>query len=148
MSTFGHPLPTPVVLARPASLGAIAFTGAALALAGCGGSSRPRVARLASAPSGASAQAEGSGSSAKGVGAPSEGSSPQQRTVAFAKCMRTHGVPNFPDPTSTGELRLSTVTAAGVDVHAPSVQASARTCLPAAEGVLTAADIKRAESGR
>jgi hypothetical protein len=67
--------------------------------------------------------------------------------LSFARCMRSHGVPSFPDPTGAGELSISAVKAAGVDVHAPGVQAAASTCLPAADGVLSAADVKRAESG-
>jgi hypothetical protein len=67
--------------------------------------------------------------------------------VIFARCMRAHGVPSFPDPTSAGELSVSAVKAAGVDVHTPSVQAAANTWLPAAAGALTAADVKRAEGG-
>jgi hypothetical protein len=209
-STFGHALRWPAAVLRPATMGAVALTGAALALAGCGGSSQPGVAHLSSVGSSTTAQAAGGGSS-------TQGATPQQRLVAFARCMRTHGVPgfpepveghivvhkgsglgpgspqfeaavsscrklvpgagpkgaetpaerqhratgllsfaqcmrahgvpNFPDPTSSGELRLSTVTAAGVDVHAPSVQAAAQTCIPAANGVLTATDVKRAERG-
>jgi hypothetical protein len=208
--TAGRAPRRPLTAAGPATWGAIACAGAALALAGCGGSSKPGVAHLSSAAGATSARAAGGGSSA-------EGASPQQRLVAFARCMRAHGVPgfpepvegrirfhkgtlgagspqfetavnacrklapgtgpngagltpaerqhraagllafascmrahgvrNFPDPTSSGELRLSMVTAAGVDVHEPSVQAAAKTCLPASGGVLTPAQIKRAESG-
>ena len=46
-----------------------------------------------------------------------------------------------------GQLTLAMVDAAGVDVHAPAVQAAARTCLPAADGAITAAQVYRAENG-
>jgi hypothetical protein len=64
----------------------------------------------------------------------------------FSKCIRNHGVADFPDPNPQGELTTEMLTAAGIDVHAPAVQAAARTCLPAADGAITAAQIERAES--
>jgi hypothetical protein len=69
-----------------------------------------------------------------------------QLVLAFARCMRNHGVPNFPDPSSQGQLSVEMANAAGVDVHAPAVQAAALSCLPAAGGAITAADIHRAEN--
>jgi hypothetical protein len=74
----------------------------------------------------------------------------QQRQVAgelsFAKSMRSHGVPHFPDPNSQGHLSAEMVNA-GVDIHAPSVQAAAQVCLPSANGTITAAQIRQAENG-
>ena len=67
--------------------------------------------------------------------------------LSFAACMRAHGISDFPDPKSDGELSVEMVKGAGVDVHAPPVQSAARTCLPASHGALTAQEIKRAESG-
>src|SRR6266568_8142725 len=43
----------------------------------------------------------GGGSSAAG------GSSPYQKAVAYAQCMRSHGVPGFPDPDSKGNFILN-----------------------------------------
>jgi hypothetical protein len=57
---------------------------AGVLLAGCGGSSSSN----SSSPSGAST--------------PGNASSFQQKFVAFASCMRSHGVPNYPDPQFTG----------------------------------------------
>jgi hypothetical protein len=65
--------------------------------------------------------------------------------LSFSRCMRRHGVADFPDPTSRG-LTLELVQAAGVDVRAPAVVSAARTCLPTAHGAITAAQIKRAEA--
>ena len=64
--------------------------------------------------------------------------------LAFAQCMRHHGVARFPDPTAQGQLSIEMVDAAGVDVRAPSVQKDALTCLPATHGLLTPAAIRRA----
>jgi hypothetical protein len=50
----------------------------------------------------------------------------QQTTLKFAQCMRSHGVPNFPDPKAGGELKLDT--SAGVDPNTPQFQAAQKTC--------------------
>jgi hypothetical protein len=91
----------PKCRARPRSRRAVAIAGAVLALgmalAGCGGgSSSSGVAHLSTSASGGPA-AGGAGTSSAASSA-----STQQKMVAYAQCMRTHGVPNFPDPTSSG----------------------------------------------
>jgi hypothetical protein len=76
------------------NLSVVVLTSGALLLAGCGGgSSSPAVAHLSSSTSGGSA-ANGGGSSS-----PESSASAQQKMVAYAQCMRTHGVPEFPEPT-------------------------------------------------
>jgi hypothetical protein len=66
----------------------------------------------------------------------------QQRTeladeLSFARCMRSHGVSNFPDPTAHGGLSVAMVEAQGIDVHSPAVLRIVQTCLPASHGGLT-----------
>ena len=68
--------------------------------------------------------------------------------LAFAQCMRRHGITRFPDPNRQGELTPEMGTAAGIDFHAPSVAADARACVPASHGTITAADVARATSGQ
>jgi hypothetical protein len=89
----------------------------------------------------------GGGKGGKGQQTEAERQQQVKDKVAFAGCMRSHGVPTFPDPNSEGELKLATVRAAGIDVHSPMVQAAAQTCLPAAGGALTESELKRAEHG-
>ena len=65
----------------------LAFTvaglvGLALLVTACGGSSTSQAAQLGS-------------------------TTPQTGALAFARCMRSHGVPNYPDPTSTGLVKES-----------------------------------------
>jgi hypothetical protein len=72
----------------------------------------------------------------------------EQDLLAFAKCLRSHGVTNFPDPTSQGRLTLEMVNAAGVDLHAPVVLTAAKACLGAARGAITGADVERAVNGK
>lgn len=97
----------------------LASLAALAALAGCGGSTDPGVAKLGTtAPSSTSTAAGGetpgggSGSSGGGQGgevhseaaiAGPGGPEAQKKMVAFAQCMRSHGVPNFPEP-SEGKL--------------------------------------------
>jgi hypothetical protein len=68
----------------------------------------------------------------------------EQAALAFARCMRAHGVANFPDPTPQGQLTVEMVVAAGIDVHSPSVLKAVAACLPATHGMLTVADVRRA----
>ena len=95
-----------------ASIASLAAT-AALLVAACG-SSRPTT----GSQTAASVQADG---------------------LKFASCVRSHGVPNFPDPTSSngGGLRIQqsqtagsggSMTVNGVPVSAPAFQAAQREC--------------------
>ena len=54
----------------------------------------------------------------------------QAGAVSLAGCMRTHGFPTFPDPTtdSSGQPVFNPQ-AAGIDAHSPQVQGALRTCL-------------------
>ena len=64
--------------------------------------------------------------------------------LSFAKCMRSHGVARFPDPTAQGQLPVSAVQAQGIDVHSPAVLHVVQVCLPASHGWLTAAKVREA----
>jgi hypothetical protein len=71
----------------------------------------------------------------------------EQHLLAFAKCLRSHGIPDFPDPTSQGQLTLEMVNAAGIDLHAPTVLTAAKSCLGTSDGTITTADLQRALTG-
>jgi hypothetical protein len=82
-------------------------------------------------------------------GSGSQQTAQQQRTqladeLSFAKCMRSHGVSHFPDPTAQGSLSVEMVQAAGIDVHSPQVLRVVQACLPASHGGLTAAKVRQA----
>jgi hypothetical protein len=64
--------------------------------------------------------------------------------LSFARCMRSHGVARFPDPTAQGQLSVEMVQAQGIDVHAPTVLHVVQACLPASHGALTAAKVEEA----
>ena len=46
--------------------------------------------------------------------------------LAFAQCMRAHGVPSFPDPDSQGRLMLPQ----GIDPNSTGFQTASETCQP------------------
>ena len=82
-------------------------------------------------------------------GGGSQQTAQQQRTqladeLSFARCMRSHGVAGFPDPTAQGELTVAMVEAQGIDVHSPTVLQAVQACLPASHGGLTAAKVREA----
>lgn len=67
-----------------------------------------------------------------------------EHLISFARCMRAHGVTSFPDPNAQGQLHPQQLAAAGVDLHAPNVIASARACVPASGGEVSQAAISQA----
>jgi hypothetical protein len=71
----------------------------------------------------------------------------EQALLAFAKCLRAHGLSGFPDPTSQGQLTLAMVHAAGIDLQAPDVLPAAKACVGLTHGIITYADVERAVSG-
>jgi hypothetical protein len=84
---------------------AVIATAALALLAACGGSPSP-------AGSGGSPGAAGSANS--------------QKLLAFSRCMRSHGVPNFPDPNSSGVLPKSQI--AQLTASNPQFPAAHRAC--------------------
>jgi hypothetical protein len=50
----------------------------------------------------------------------------RQQFLAFSVCMRSHGVPDFPDPSSRGGIDL--VLGSGLDPASPSFQSAQRSC--------------------
>jgi hypothetical protein len=108
------------------NLGVVVLASAALLLAGCGGgSSSSGVAHLSTSTAGGS-PASGGGSSS-----PESSASTQQKMVAYSQCMRTHGVPEFPEPTQGHLLIHSSVHnghVTGVNPESAQFQAAAKAC--------------------
>lgn len=71
----------------------------------------------------------------------------KQDLLAFARCLRAHGLSNFPDPTSQGQLTLEMVNSAGVDLHAPDVVPAANACIGLTHGLINMAAVQRAING-
>jgi hypothetical protein len=68
-----------------------------------------------------------------------------EHLLAFARCMRAHGVGAFPDPSTDGRITLEMLRGSGIDVHAGYVVHAAVACLPASGGVVTKASIASVE---
>jgi hypothetical protein len=81
-------------------------------------------------------------------GSPSSpGSGGSQSAVAYSRCMRSHGVPNFPDPTSNGTVPKGTAQQLGVsDSGYQAAQTACAHLLPNSGGVSQAV-IQRAMDG-
>ena len=114
MSAPEHP--TASAPARPPQ----PFLSVALALAGCGGSSSSGVAHLSSGKGASSASSESGGAS------PESPASLEQAGVAYAKCMRANGVPNFPDPNAGGGFLFHA--RAGMNPSSPVFKAAQAKC--------------------
>jgi hypothetical protein len=67
--------------------------------------------------------------------------------LAFARCIRTHGFPTFPDPNTSGQLTHEMLTSAGIDVQQPAVVQAADACVGVSNGVVTRAIIARFVAG-
>jgi hypothetical protein len=67
--------------------------------------------------------------------------------LAFARCLRSHGFPSFPDPTSSGELTHEMLASAGVNLHQPAVLQAADACVGVTHGVITKVVVARFVAG-
>ncbi len=88
------------------------LVGLAVILAACGGGSDPGTSKSTAPSTSASSSGGSSGSS----------SSSQSGAVAFAQCVRSHGVPDFPDP-QNGHFLIS-----GSDQNNPNLQSAVQAC--------------------
>ena len=79
----------------------------------------------------------------------SEAHSPAQIAafLAFTRCIRNHGFPNFPDPTSRGDLTHEMLATAGINLHQPAVLRAGDACVGVTHGVVTEADVARFVAG-
>jgi hypothetical protein len=86
----------PFILSCAVAVGAFAL----LAALGCGGSSGSRVAQL-----------DSTSTTTGSAGASTTRGSPTSQMLAYARCMRSHGVPTFADPDSSGLPKTQVVNA-------------------------------------
>jgi len=100
---------TPIILAC-----AVVVVAVALPAAGCGGGSNgSQVAQL--------------GTSATQSSSPSRGSTHDQ-ALAFARCIRSHGVPLWPDPESSGSFDKSKLTPQQLGVSSSQIGTAEKAC--------------------
>lgn len=100
-------------------LGAALLVGALVA--GCGGASPHPTTATTSAGTGTANGTEASSNSTS----PPSAAQMHQQELAFAKCMRASGVPNFPDPAPGGS---GFYTGAGIDPASPAFRAAQAKC--------------------
>jgi hypothetical protein len=104
---------------RPSKLWPAAAVVLGAAVAGCsGGSTSPTVPSLGAGTATTVAQTAGSSSG---------GATPLAKALAYARCMRSHGIPSFPDPvpTPSGGYGFRT---AGIDPRAAVFQSATTAC--------------------
>ena len=97
----------------------------ALALASCSTSSSNGVAQLTTTTHG-------------GAVTTSPASTPVSQALDFARCMRSHGVPNWPGPVLMQGRLIFDPQSAGIDPNAPKMVAKIQACdyvFPASVGV-------------
>jgi hypothetical protein len=130
------------LISRRAVTGLAALISLALPVAGCGGSGSPggHVAQL-----GPTTTATPSSPS---TGSPA--ASPQGNGVAYSRCMRSNGVPDYPDPSSSGGTDKSKVTAARSEVGSSRFDTAVDACkhlLPPSPAGPTPAEVQQVMSG-
>ncbi|HVX44041.1 MAG TPA: hypothetical protein VHC49_09140 [Mycobacteriales bacterium] len=96
------------------SLRATALIASALFLAACShdGSTSPRVA------------------GAGGTTSPSSAAPTKASALAYSQCMRSHGIKDFPDPDSNGELKVNAGPGSDLNGDDPKYQAADTACKP------------------
>ena len=67
----------------------------------------------------------------------------RQEFLAFAHCLHTHGISDFPDPNTQGQITGQMINASGVDLKAPSFKTAADACVGVTHGAITRASVAR-----
>jgi hypothetical protein len=83
---------------------------------------------LVTAACGGSPSAAGSGGSPSAGASAGAGGSSGSHLLAYSSCMRSHGVPNFPDPDGSGQIPKEAVISAARSVSASQFQAAGSAC--------------------
>jgi hypothetical protein len=78
---------------------------------------------------------------------PAHGHAQIAAALAFARCVRSHGFPRFPDPTSGGQLTHEMLASAGIDLHQPAVLQAGDACVGVTHGLITRATMARFVAG-
>ena len=105
---------------RPAHLWAAAAVALGVTLAACSGGSKSPTVSAVGSPSTTTTAAAAGGPGKSGV-------SPLAEAVAYSQCIRSHGVPNFPDPVQTPSGGYGYRTA-GIDPNSAAFQGALRAC--------------------
>jgi hypothetical protein len=82
-----------------------------------------------------------------GGNGPSDQLAHKPALLAFARCIRSHGVSSFPDPGPQGQITHEMLAAAGIDLHSRQLFRAAMSCVGVTHGAITAAQVQAAVSG-
>ena len=72
---------------------------------------------------------------------PHSGGPSKSVLLAFARCLRAHGISNFPDPSGQGQLSPTMLSAAGVNVHTQRFFDAGRSCVGVTHGQITVGEV-------
>jgi hypothetical protein len=99
----------------------VAATGAiALLAVGCGTGSHGAGAQVDTSTAGAAPASSPADNPSSGSGG--------GNLVKFAQCMRSHGVPGFPDPDASGHMRVGFGPGTGIDPNSPQFKSAMEAC--------------------
>lgn len=76
----------------------------------------------------AAACSGGSSTSTTGSTGGTGGSTTYQKALAYSQCMRSHGVPNFPDPNSNGAIAFNAQKGTSGNLNSPRMQSADKAC--------------------
>ena len=115
----------------------VVLVGVAVLLAGCGGGSGLTVASMPGVSATGRHLSSSRSSGGGGVGfvggaapSPAQQAQAQVTQLKFSRCMRAHGVPNFPDPSSASGGGFGLVFGgSGIDPAAPLFRVAQRSCI-------------------
>ena len=99
-------------------LSAVVLAGVTLLVTACGGSPGSHVAQLGSTTASSATQS--------GTGEPT--ADKYAASLAYSRCMRSHGVPSFPDPTQVGGGIQIPGSGPGIDPQSPLFKSAQKSC--------------------
>jgi hypothetical protein len=127
--TFIPPRPVPpAVLDRRRRRRVLLPVAAALLAIACAGaacSSGPSTPGVAGASSGSTPTTAASNANQSG---PTLTPAQRAAALAYSQCMRSHGVPNFPDPDSQGRIAIQGGPGSGLNMNSPAFQNAQKAC--------------------
>ncbi|HEY6522956.1 MAG TPA: hypothetical protein VIY10_04250 [Solirubrobacteraceae bacterium] len=77
-------------------------------------------------------------------GTPAQRQARTQALIAFARCLRAHGFPTFPDPDATGQLSQEMISRAGVNLRTPALLHVGQSCASVTHGQITPTQVAAA----
>jgi hypothetical protein len=120
----------------PSARAVVAVAGVAVLIAGCGGGSSLTVASMPGVSttgrhlSSSKSSGDGAVRFVGGAPSPAQQAEAQVAQLKFSRCMRSHGVPNFPDPPSASGGGFGLIFGgSGIDFAAPLFRKAQRSCI-------------------